>query len=199
MSAVQTSIPLHAPPVEADPADELFDIVNEEGIVIDVRPRREVHASGLLHRAVYVFVFDASGRLLLQRRSADKKIGACQWDLSVAEHLAPGECFVDAAMRGLSEELGIHHTAAAALEGPLSPPHRRRLLLPGLYDDNELVASYALRGFKGGEVRITEAARAPPPWRPVKQPPAPHPPCSTHHCRCCSAARRALFTLTRCC
>jgi isopentenyldiphosphate isomerase len=41
--------------------------------------------------AVYVFVFDTKGRLLIQRRSADKKIGPSQWDLSAAEHLSAGE------------------------------------------------------------------------------------------------------------
>jgi hypothetical protein len=40
---------------------------------------------------VYVFVFDTKGRLLIQKRSADKKIGPNQWDLSVAEHLSAGE------------------------------------------------------------------------------------------------------------
>jgi isopentenyldiphosphate isomerase len=41
--------------------------------------------------AVYVFVFDKKGRLLIQRRSPNKKIGQGQWDLSVAEHLSQGE------------------------------------------------------------------------------------------------------------
>lgn len=41
--------------------------------------------------AVYVFVFDSKGRLLIQKRSANKKIGPNQWDLSVAEHLSAGE------------------------------------------------------------------------------------------------------------
>lgn len=40
--------------------------------------------------AVYVFVFDDKGRLLIQRRSDAKKIGPGQWDLSVAEHLSQG-------------------------------------------------------------------------------------------------------------
>lgn len=54
--------------------------------------RGEIHRRGLLHRAVYVWVFDDQRRLLLQRRSWDKKIGPGQWDLSAAEHLSPGEC-----------------------------------------------------------------------------------------------------------
>lgn len=51
--------------------------------------------AGLLHRAVYVWVFrEQDGALLVQRRSAAKKIGAGQWDLSVAEHLQPGEGYL---------------------------------------------------------------------------------------------------------
>lgn len=37
----------------------------------------------------------------MQRRSAQKKIGPLQWDLSVAEHLGLGESYKDAAERGL--------------------------------------------------------------------------------------------------
>ncbi len=43
----------------------------------------------------------------LQQRPSDKDICPGTWDLSVAEHLMPGEDYVDAAHRGLSEELSI--------------------------------------------------------------------------------------------
>lgn len=46
-------------------------------------------------------MFDSEGRLLIQRRSAKKKIGPNQWDLSVAEHLAVGESYRDGVLRGL--------------------------------------------------------------------------------------------------
>lgn len=70
---------------------ELFDLVDEADQVIGSERRAVVHATGLLHRAVYCWVFDTQGQLLLQQRSPLKKIGASQWDLSVAEHLEPGE------------------------------------------------------------------------------------------------------------
>ena len=58
--------------------------------------------AGLLHRAVYVWVFRPDGALLVQRRSPAKRIGPSQLDLSVAEHLQPGEGYlqVGAARRG---------------------------------------------------------------------------------------------------
>jgi isopentenyldiphosphate isomerase len=52
-------------------------------------------------------VFSSDGKLLLQRRSEKKKIGRLQWDLSLAEHLTPGESFREAVVRGLREELGL--------------------------------------------------------------------------------------------
>lgn len=52
--------------------------------------------AGLLHRAVYVWVFNSEGALLVQRRSPAKRIGPGQWDLSVAEHLQPGETYLQA-------------------------------------------------------------------------------------------------------
>lgn len=78
------------PPHEADPAQELFEIYDESGNLLGTELRGIVHQTGVLHKAVYCFVFDQQGRLLLQRRSKDKKIGPDQWDLSVAEHLSPG-------------------------------------------------------------------------------------------------------------
>jgi isopentenyldiphosphate isomerase len=76
---------------EAEPEEEMFEIVNEKGAVIGLERRGVVHATGLLHKAAYVWVFDTLGRLLIQQRSEEKRIGPGQWDLSVAEHLAPGE------------------------------------------------------------------------------------------------------------
>jgi hypothetical protein len=71
--------------------------------------------------------------------------------LLIANALA-GETFRDAAVRGLQEELGISITGAALPQQPLGPMHRRSLVAPGSYLDNELVESYELRDFQG-EVR----------------------------------------------
>ncbi|UKL12802.1 isopentenyl-diphosphate Delta-isomerase [Pseudomonas savastanoi] len=68
----------------------------------------EAHQSGLLHRAISVFLFDKDGRLLLQRRSASKYHAAGLWANSCCGHPRPGELPIDAAVRRLQEELGIH-------------------------------------------------------------------------------------------
>ena len=82
---------------------------------------------GLLHRTVYVLLEDAQGRWLLQRRHAAKAVAGGCWDLSAAEHLAPGEAYDAAALRGLREELGIAPEAVRGLRQVL-PPSRRSLV-----------------------------------------------------------------------
>lgn len=67
--------------------------------------------------------------------------------LSVSlRNVVAGETFHQAACRGLQEELGI---TAEVPQQPLGPVHKRTLVIPGLYIDNELVVSYRVDGFDG--------------------------------------------------
>jgi 16S rRNA (adenine1518-N6/adenine1519-N6)-dimethyltransferase len=66
-----------------------------------------VHAKGLRHRAVHVFVFNRHGELWLQQRSHLKDKHPLQWDSSAAGHLDAGETYEHAVERELKEELGI--------------------------------------------------------------------------------------------
>jgi len=87
--------------------DEWFDVVNARDEVIRRATRREVHATGLWHRAVHVLVFDAAGRVFLQKRSMKKDLSPGLWDSSCSGHLDAGEDYDAAAVRELSEELGV--------------------------------------------------------------------------------------------
>ncbi len=88
--------------------EEMFEVFQEDNDhVIAVQPRSVVHRQGLLHRAVNVIVVDSQGRILLQRRASHKDVCPDLWDLSCAEHLKPGESYLDGALRGLREELGL--------------------------------------------------------------------------------------------
>jgi len=136
-----------------DKDDEVFELVDENDQVIGREHRGIVHHQGLLHRAVYAWVFNPAGELLIQQRSPLKKIGAKQWDLSAAEHLQPGEDYLSAIIRGLSEELGIQ-TKTVDVVGPLQPTHKRELH-QGEFHDVELVRSYRLDGFKA-EVKLLD-------------------------------------------
>jgi isopentenyldiphosphate isomerase len=118
-------------PHDLDPqppaGEELFATFTATGEPLGLVPRSVVHARGLWHRSVHVFLFDGEGRLYLQRRAPDKDVCPGLWDLSAAEHLKPGESFADGAERGLAEELGV---TGAELE-PLGTIFAARLDLPG--------------------------------------------------------------------
>jgi len=87
--------------------EEIFDVVNDRDEVIDRKPRREVHACGLLHRAVHVLVFNARGEVFLQKRSMAKDTSPGLWDSSASGHLDSGEDYDYCARRELREEIGL--------------------------------------------------------------------------------------------
>ena len=93
--------------------EEIFDVVNERDEVVGRAPRKEVHARGLLHRAVHVLVFNARGELFLQKRSQLKDTARGKWDSSASGHLDCGEDYDACAVRELREEIGLR------LEQPL--------------------------------------------------------------------------------
>jgi isopentenyldiphosphate isomerase len=87
--------------------EEWFDVVNERDEVIRRATRREVHATGLWHRAVHILVFDEAGRVFLQKRSMLKDLSPGLWDSSCSGHLDAGEDYDTAAVRELGEEIGV--------------------------------------------------------------------------------------------
>jgi len=91
----------------AQSADEPFETFTGDGTPLGIRRRADVHRSGAWHRAANVLLFDADGRLYVQRRASGKDLWPGAWDVSVGEHLQPGESFLDAAHRGLVEQPGI--------------------------------------------------------------------------------------------
>ena len=71
-------------------------------------PKIECHTGeGVLHRAFSIFVFNGSGELLLQRRSAEKHLWPLYWSNSCCSHPRAGEATKDAVHRRLMQELGI--------------------------------------------------------------------------------------------
>jgi isopentenyl-diphosphate delta-isomerase len=82
-------------------------LVNERDEELGFMPKMEAHQRGLLHRAFSVFIFDKSGRMLLQQRAAEKYHGALLWTNACCSHPFPGEMIEDAATRRLQEELGF--------------------------------------------------------------------------------------------
>ena len=87
-------------------AEQLI-LVDESDRELGVGEKLEVHRAGALHRAFSVFVFDGRGRLLLQKRAAEKYHSAGLWSNTACGHPRPGEATRDAARRRLREEMGI--------------------------------------------------------------------------------------------
>ena len=87
--------------------DELFDVVNERDQVLRSATRRDVHAQKLLHRAVHIFIFNSNGEIFLQQRSLLKDLEPGVWSASCSGHVDAGESYDDAAVRELSEEIGL--------------------------------------------------------------------------------------------
>ena len=89
-------------------SEEIFDVVNERDEVIGRETRREVHRTGLKHRAVHVFVFNSRGEVFLQKRSMSKDSSPGLWDSSSSGHLDCGEDYDACAVRELREEIGLN-------------------------------------------------------------------------------------------
>ncbi|TNF87862.1 MAG: NUDIX domain-containing protein [Gammaproteobacteria bacterium] len=86
---------------------ELLDVVDADDNVIAVKTRGEIHARGLMHRAVHILVFNSRGELFLQKRSMSKDEQPGKWDSSAAGHVDSGEDYLSCARREIEEELGI--------------------------------------------------------------------------------------------
>ena len=87
--------------------NELFDVVDEHDRVIGQARRHEVHARGLCHRAVHVFIVNRSGEIFLHQRSLTKDSFPGRWNSSCAGHVAAGDDYDTTVWRELDEELGL--------------------------------------------------------------------------------------------
>lgn len=88
--------------------EEWLPLVDKQGQVIGKAPRSKCHRDkSLLHPVVHLHVFDAKGRLYMQKRPLSKLIQPGKWDTSVGGHVAFGEPLEDGLMREAEEEIGI--------------------------------------------------------------------------------------------
>lgn len=89
--------------------DERLALVDEFGNPLPgTETKSHVHAKGLWHMTSHIYVFDAKGRLLLQKRSQDKKQSPGKLQVSVSGHVDAGETPQQAAFREAKEEIGIN-------------------------------------------------------------------------------------------
>lgn len=95
--------------------DEVVSFDSEELILVDVDDVEIGHlhkdkchdGDGLLHRAFSLFIFNEAGEVLIQQRSAQKRLWPLYWANSCCSHPRHGEEMDDAVRRRLYQELGI--------------------------------------------------------------------------------------------
>ena len=87
-------------------SDELVEVLDERGKVVDVVTRAQMRAENLRHRSVAVAVLH-DGRVLAHQRAAWKDVWPSRWDVAFGGVCDVGETWPAAALRELAEEAGI--------------------------------------------------------------------------------------------
>jgi isopentenyl-diphosphate delta-isomerase len=88
-------------------AEELI-LVDDDDTVTGYLSKAECHdGGGVLHRAFSLFLFNQNGELLLQQRSASKRLWPGFWSNSCCSHPRRGESMGVATQRRLRDELNI--------------------------------------------------------------------------------------------
>lgn len=86
---------------------DLVEVVDENDRPLMVMSAADVHKQPLRHRVVLTLLYDADGRIYLQRRALTKTLYPGLWDLSSTGHVLAGESREHAALRELNEELRV--------------------------------------------------------------------------------------------
>lgn len=82
-------------------------LVDPKGREIGTQEKMQAHRDGKLHGAFSIFIFNAVGELLLQKRARTKYHSGGLWTNTCCSHPRPGESYHSAARRRLNEEMGF--------------------------------------------------------------------------------------------
>lgn len=88
---------------------EMLDIYDINGKLLGVKSRDYCHNRNpyCYHKAVWIWIINDKGEILVQKRSALKKKSPNKYDISAAGHVEAGETLLQACVRETKEELGI--------------------------------------------------------------------------------------------
>jgi isopentenyl-diphosphate delta-isomerase len=106
-NAVEIIKPTNHGAFGANLSEERVVLVNDRDEPIGIDGKTNAHAQGALHRAFSVFVVNASGQLLMQRRALTKYHSRGLWSNTCCGHPRPGETIEEASRRRLREEMGF--------------------------------------------------------------------------------------------
>lgn len=88
-------------------ADHLVDVVNENDEVVGQEMKSKKSELGFISRVAAVFVMDSMGKIIVCKRSLEKKHSPGKYDLSACGNVDVGETYEEAAIRELKEETGL--------------------------------------------------------------------------------------------
>lgn len=89
-------------------ADQLLEVVNEADEIIGTAMRSDIHAQGLLHREVHVWLVTPDKQVIFQRRSASKETFPSLLDATAGGHVEMGQSYEQAAIMEVLEETGLN-------------------------------------------------------------------------------------------
>jgi isopentenyl-diphosphate delta-isomerase len=127
--------------------------MNEQVILVDkndkeigTEEKTKAHVDGKLHRAFSIFIFNNSGKMLLQKRASDKYHSGGLWTNACCSHPRPKENLAEATHRRLKEEMGF--------DCPLKTRFRfiYKAALNNGITEHEL--DYVFTGLYEGEIKI---------------------------------------------
>jgi len=95
--------------------DEMVEHIDQNGVVIGLVTRQQMRQDRLRHRAVFIAVVSSNDQLLIHQRALSKDIWPGWWDIAVGGVVGPGETWEQAAVREMSEELGIEPSSVQLL------------------------------------------------------------------------------------
>lgn len=88
---------------------EYLDTFDIDGNFLGVQTREFCHSEnpGCFHKAVWIWIKQPNGNILVQKRALTKKKAPGKYDMPVAGHVDAGETCLATCVRETKEELGI--------------------------------------------------------------------------------------------
>jgi len=89
------------------PDNRILNIINESDNIIGEATREDIHAKGLLHREIHVWLYNKNGEIFFQMRAKDKETFPGLLDASVGGHVEMGDSYEKTALKEVEEETGL--------------------------------------------------------------------------------------------
>ena len=89
------------------PDSRILNIINESDNIIGEATREDIHAKGLLHREIHVWLYNKNGEIFFQMRAKDKETFPGLLDASVGGHVEMGDSYEKTAFKETEEETGL--------------------------------------------------------------------------------------------